>query len=857
MTSSTSVFDLFFHAVKNDLIDELQEIRIAYGLKAITTSMIGRPCNERGDTALQVAVSGRHFAVFEFLMSQLKLNVLNKQREHRQVCPKPSKRNHLIDLLQLYAAEIAIIRDVAGQVPITKMIESIDPFLEKLLWVEIILNSIMASSAAKSEKIVTLELMGVAFIVNQSQCEILRSRGLECWKEALCLRSSTSDGGQEIPKIPYVLPHFAHNGFEDATEFVTVKQLEKYEKKLPFVGSLEDWRSWRDSQLRIQALLVNQRIMVQSHHAGPSYFHLKHLWDYADNFWNHKQYSDVIKILLLILEQSSGFNLISSFNCIYIFLDSLQVLSQCFQTIYQKPLNSPEREKLSVENLLISVKFGSTIARLLPIAQEHLKRSTYKLNIMMNVYDIVSLLVSMRPQQSWQETQQLKRCLCRYFRLDGWSHLLFFPIERLISFHSRYPSGAATQVKIVQLFLEAGADPNITNENGKTPLHILSESLSKLHWNGMIFPASPLQSYSTFFYDVFKALLDSGYHLDLVTRDKGRTVLSILRSQPMCLRQAGALGDLKLNELINSLVGTVLPLSCYCAQTIRHHRIPFEDQLPPRLQEFVHLHVVKDQIISISSQHLRFRKERQLMINCTQSCLSSSMLHLQHYKLAEPSLHSLHSSYGTDVTKKREPTQGLVVTTKENVVHEKVKAISVGKGSHAEEEILNESVAGLPDNIGVAKENDVDAVSSIANQEENKTVGLEEAASNEEVYLLTEVKPPKIRRGRGGRVKVAGRERITGKIKNVSGQSSDAETSISSEVVQQTNMEKSPALTANTSLCIEKPTSSSEMQLSLNLFVQMTRVPEASSNQYPSSWKSSVGLCFFVSGTMTSFLNCI
>lgn len=593
MTSSTGVSDLFFQAVKSDLIDELQEIRITYGLKAITTSMIGQPCNEKGDTSLLVAVSGRHFVMFEFLMSQLKLNVFYKQREYQQVCPKPSKRGRVIDLLPLYAAEIAIIRDVAGQVPITKMIESIDPFREKFLWLEIVLNSIMSSSATRSDKIAALELMGVAFIVNQSQCEILRGRGLECWKEALCLRSSTSNGGQAIPKIPYVLPHFAHNAFGDASEFVTVKQLEKYEKQLSFDGSVEVWLSWRDSQLRTQALLVNQRIVAQSYHAGPSYFHLKHLWDYADNFWNHKQYSGVIKILLLILEQSSGFNFISSLNCIYVFLDSLQMLSQCFQTIYQKPLNSPEREELSVENLLISVKFGSTVAHLLPIAQEHLKKSTYKLNIIMNVYDILSILVSMYPQQSWQESQQLKRCLCRYFRFDSWSNILFFPIERLISFHSRYPGGAATQVKIVQLFLEAGADPNITNENGKTPLHILTESLSKLHWNGIIFPASPLQSYSTFFYDVFKALLDSGYHLDLVTRDKGRTVLGILKNQPMCLRQSGALGDLKLNELINSLVGTVLPLSCYCVQSIHHHRIPFEDQLPPRLQSFVRLHVVK------------------------------------------------------------------------------------------------------------------------------------------------------------------------------------------------------------------------------------------------------------------------
>ncbi|XP_045027663.1 uncharacterized protein LOC116920218 isoform X2 [Daphnia magna] len=181
-------------------------------------------------------------------------------------------------------------------------------------------------------------------------------------------------------------------------------------------------------------------------------------------------------------------------------------------------------------------------------------------------------------------------------------------------------------------------------------------------------------------------------------------------------------------------------------------------------------------------------------------------------KLAEPSLDPFPSRNSTDVTEKPEAIQSLGVTAKEKVVHENVQVISEKKGSLAEEQkFAINSVVGLPDNMEIVKENDADAVSSITSQEEIKIVDLEEAASNEEVNLLTGVKPSKILRGRRGR------EPTTGKIKDASGQSSDAETTNSSVVAHQTT---------NTSLCTEKATSSSEIRMTLNSFVQMTRVPE-------------------------------
>ena len=42
-----------------------------------------------------------------------------------------------------------------------------------------------------------------------------------------------------------------------------------------------------------------------------------------------------------------------------------------------------------------------------------------------------------------------------------------------------------------------------------------------------------------------------------------------------------------LEDLIHNVV---LPLTCYCAQTIRKHKIPFKKRIPPVVESFVERH---------------------------------------------------------------------------------------------------------------------------------------------------------------------------------------------------------------------------------------------------------------------------
>ena len=66
----------------------------------------------------------------------------------------------------LPSADVAIVRDIANQIDIFKLMEHlIDIVNDETSWLEFVLNSIVTSTMARPEKIRALELMGAAFIL--------------------------------------------------------------------------------------------------------------------------------------------------------------------------------------------------------------------------------------------------------------------------------------------------------------------------------------------------------------------------------------------------------------------------------------------------------------------------------------------------------------------------------------------------------------------------------------------------------------------------------------------------------------------------------------------------------------------
>ena len=85
---------------------------------------------------------------------------------------------------------------------------------------------------------------------------------------------------------------------------------------------------------------------------------------------------------------------------------------------------------------------------------------------------------------------------------------------------------------------------------------------------------------------ILKVLLNAGAHIDQGTPD-GETLRSILNQQQLQLHLPSYY---PFESLADNPLNVVLPLSCYCAQSIRRNGIPYEDQLPARFHEIVSIH---------------------------------------------------------------------------------------------------------------------------------------------------------------------------------------------------------------------------------------------------------------------------
>ena len=120
-------------------------------------------------------------------------------------------------------------------------------------------------------------------------------------------------------------------------------------------------------------------------------------------------------------------------------------------------------------------------------------------------------------------------------------------------------------LKSINLFLRLGADPNATDVNGKTALHILA---SKWNW---------YDTKNELYVQVFQTLVDAGGHLYMVTPED-ETVVSILKESVR--------GYSYCHPYLESIINAVPPLTCCCVRVIRQHGIPFNEdyQLPSTLQ---------------------------------------------------------------------------------------------------------------------------------------------------------------------------------------------------------------------------------------------------------------------------------
>lgn len=566
--------DVIVQAIENDSSTQLIGIFKNYSKLELMTKL-WTP-NEQGETLLILAIKRKRFNVIDLLVKKLRECVRDKKC--RSLC--------LSTFCQIQTND---------QVSIVEVMEClIDPWLleprkDEPLWLEFLWNCTKSSSIARQEKIDALELIGSAFLFIQVKSPSKEMwaphHGLQCWKEAMDLRYSPGD--LAIPKTPYVFTTMAAKAFVDNSEVLTLEELELLEQESSIYGSPPSWglasSQWK-FYLRVQALLVNQRIVSQVNN-GPYYFHLIHLIRYGWDCNSHRhEHIRAYNICLLIFEQAKSFNsTTSSPKCIDIFVETLELMLRCFERMGEQPAESPERQELTPLNVMEAIKCCTVLANLLPVPLVNDKDHNRLHRANMDAYDFVLQLLKYFPHLNKEENKQFEEYLSRFVHLDvhrGSHSLLHGAINRCMWIYE------SDFQRVIDLLLKLDVDPNATDRHGKTPLHLLAEK-----WNETRFSTyGNSAAFASLFISeslsmVFQSLVDVGGHLDQATPE-GQTVISLLKIQ----RTKYTHQDCHFDSYMESVINTVLPLSCYCAQSLRQHGFPLDNRFPPSVKSFILRH---------------------------------------------------------------------------------------------------------------------------------------------------------------------------------------------------------------------------------------------------------------------------
>ena len=111
---------------------------------------------------------------------------------------------------------------------------------------------------------------------------------------------------------------------------------------------------------------------------------------------------------------------------------------------------------------------------------------------------------------------------------------------------------------VVELLVQCGAKINANNQTGSTPLHT----------------ASTIENFNQ---EIVEILLDNGAHIDIRNNHSDRPV-------DMLKRIPANTGETKINPLHYTT------LKCLAAQVVAKHGVPYKEEIPSMLEEFIQAH---------------------------------------------------------------------------------------------------------------------------------------------------------------------------------------------------------------------------------------------------------------------------
>ena len=565
-----NVFQLFSQAIKDGDSVQLDQIFNYFetinskmranfsNTKIIPMDFITRPLNEQGETCLEVATNNGHWSILKILFIQIKFHVYEQWKLPTRNLPSS---------FVFQTKDKEFIRDICSRIPITDFIGNLIAINDDdFIWLEFILDGFMQSSSiSKSDKMIALQLMGAAYIfwwprnprfqTSRHLSDLCISKGIQCWKYSLILRREE----ENAPEIPYVLPERLRHVFSrgNANNEMTLEELGEAERQLIRYQSNINWNRAEIKPLQIQAIVICHKIFSRSNRHT-----LMYLIYHEELVMNHHSFSNrcgaswrTVNLVLFCIETFCHdiSNVLSSSKHLRVFIRSLELVDTNRFTSYD--LLTIAKCTLKILANLHPQSFGSQ-----PVGCRDSE-----------IWDIYNRMLMFFPKLNVRHVEELKHFFSDYvgdFKSNcgftSFLRVIIEPIDYLVH-------NSIDEVQLIfQFFLDAGVDPNEIDTNGQAPIHILAQHIE--------IKGVPI---------MLKSLLNAGAHIDQGTPD-GETLGSILRPQQFWF--IGLSSFYPFESLANDPLNVVLPLSCYCAQSIRRNGIPFEDQLPHKLEEFVKVH---------------------------------------------------------------------------------------------------------------------------------------------------------------------------------------------------------------------------------------------------------------------------
>lgn len=557
--------DDFFQIVASGSVSDLLKIIEKEGREKSTK--LAQSYNEMGATPLLVAIGKKDFQVMELLVEVMGASI-------GQIGHFTSNGVDYADCPPLFAAI------VSDQLSFVEYL-----FKRKMTRDKPSLNfdSFLSSSITCRQKINILKLIGATYMLSGNWSSFLH--GLSYWKKAMTLTSSTAD--VEKCQIPNTVPVFRFMG--STSELMALEQMERMAK----YETVFDQRFVVD-----QVISVIQRVMIDMQ-LFPNMFIISHFFCYS----------------LALLPSPHEFQYKTRDELEYlsnVVVYTLELLKLWWQK--ESPRATEQDWHVSEQtichswNLFESLRTANYVLSFRDLmfafdfAFQHLHRMCTKFwpedkqfrptrigQLTKLVLDISVSIFGSLSRFSQEERQQFKQSLSHYVRLSRGSgidkpNLLLKAC--CLSYVSRQRE--ADYEKFVQLFLDAGEDPNATDSQGNTPLHCLLAKNQYEYWltNPWDNPnrAEHTSVVSLNYVALIRLLLDSGCHVDQ-PNEAGETILELLKRSRKMQENFNKPFDHYLELVIN----TVLPLTCYSAQVIRKHNISTEE-LPLPLQLFVRRH---------------------------------------------------------------------------------------------------------------------------------------------------------------------------------------------------------------------------------------------------------------------------